>query len=196
MSSPLSGNEILHASCVAINDRAVLILGPSGSGKSTLALQLMAYGARLVGDDRIRLSVEGGALVAWPGPGLSGLIEARGMGILRADRAAEEPMDISDLPGAETGAGRSACRADDGRGPAPGTAGAAPVPRAGGAGIGHAAARVVCVVDLDRSEAERMPPSRHMSLLGQSVPLFYRAEGAHFAPALLQFLKAGRHAPS
>jgi HPr kinase/phosphorylase len=40
-------DTILHASCVALNGRAVLITGKSGSGKSALALQLMAYGAML-----------------------------------------------------------------------------------------------------------------------------------------------------
>ena len=44
-------SETLHASCVAIDDRAVLIEGSSGSGKSDLALRLIDRGARLVSDD-------------------------------------------------------------------------------------------------------------------------------------------------
>ncbi|QHQ37100.1 HPr kinase/phosphorylase [Algicella marina] len=71
--------ERLHASAVAFGDRAVLILGPSGSGKSSLALELMALGAELIGDDQIL--AEDGRLS--PAPGLEGLIEARGVGILR-----------------------------------------------------------------------------------------------------------------
>ena len=43
----------LHASCIAVHGRGVLILGPSGAGKSSLALQLMALGADLVADDMI-----------------------------------------------------------------------------------------------------------------------------------------------
>ncbi len=75
---------LMHASCVAVSGRGVLIIGPSGSGKSALALQLMAYGAGLVADDRTELTVEGGVLIARCPPALSGLIEARGLGILRA----------------------------------------------------------------------------------------------------------------
>nr|WP_255697329.1 HPr kinase/phosphatase C-terminal domain-containing protein [Sinirhodobacter sp. WL0062] len=76
---------ILHASCVALDDRnAVLILGPSGAGKSTLALQLMAYGAHLVADDRVVLHKDGPDVIASAPESIAGLIEARGVGILRA----------------------------------------------------------------------------------------------------------------
>ena len=74
----------MHASCVAVSGRGVLILGPSGSGKSALALQLMALGAELVADDQTELSVEDGLIARCPAA-LSGLIEARGVGLLRAD---------------------------------------------------------------------------------------------------------------
>lgn len=76
---------ILHASCVSLDGSGVLILGQSGSGKSALALSLMAFGARLVSDDRTVLQGEGQAVVASAPAALMGLIEARGLGILRAD---------------------------------------------------------------------------------------------------------------
>ena len=80
---------ILHASCVALDRRGVLILGASGRGKSGLALRLMSCGAGLVADDRTCLYLEDGAdgprLVADAPPTLRGLIEARGVGILTAD---------------------------------------------------------------------------------------------------------------
>ena len=77
--------EILHASCVAVEGRGLLILGPSGSGKSSLALRLISLGAALVSDDVTRVARRGDALVAsCPNPDLQGLIEARGLGILRA----------------------------------------------------------------------------------------------------------------
>ena len=77
--------ETLHATCVAVDGRGLLILGPSGAGKSALALGLLSRGALLVSDDRTRLDVVGGALRAsCPNPDLQGLIEARGVGILRA----------------------------------------------------------------------------------------------------------------
>ena len=61
-----------------------MILGRSGSGKSALALQMMALGAGLIADDRTVLSVEHETLVADAPEAISGMIEARGVGILRA----------------------------------------------------------------------------------------------------------------
>lgn len=78
---------ILHATTVAVDGRGLLILGASGSGKSALALRLLALGAVLVADDRTELSVRAGALIARCPPALRGLIEARGIGILRAPAA-------------------------------------------------------------------------------------------------------------
>ena len=82
-SAPLS-EVIIHATTVALGARGVLILGPSGSGKSTLGLALMALGAQLVADDRTRLANAAGALIARCPPALLGLIEARGLGLIRA----------------------------------------------------------------------------------------------------------------
>ncbi len=76
---------ILHASCVAFQNSAVLIIGPSGSGKSGLALQLMGFGAVLVSDDKTALFRREGALIASAPVTIKGLIEARGVGILTAD---------------------------------------------------------------------------------------------------------------
>lgn len=75
---------ILHAGCVALDGRGLLIIGPSGSGKSSLALSLMALGADLVSDDRTILTLRGGELHAQCPPALRGMIEARGLGILNA----------------------------------------------------------------------------------------------------------------
>ncbi|GJE40055.1 HPr kinase/phosphorylase [Methylobacterium persicinum] len=75
--------ESLHAACVALGDAGVLIRGPSGSGKSTLALQLAdRTGAALVADDRVRVAVEAGRLIARPHPGEAGRVEIRGQGLL------------------------------------------------------------------------------------------------------------------
>lgn len=78
---------VLHASTVALNGRGLLILGPSGAGKSSLALRLLSLGARLVADDRTELARQGDSLVARCPPALRGLIEARGVGLLRSDPA-------------------------------------------------------------------------------------------------------------
>ena len=80
----------MHATCVAFGSaRGILIVGPSGAGKSALALQLMALGAALVSDDRTMLTVLEGAVWACAAPAIRGLIEARGVGLLRADPLAE-----------------------------------------------------------------------------------------------------------
>jgi HPr kinase/phosphorylase len=60
-----------------------LLRGRSGAGKSDLALRLIEGGADLVADDRVVLMQDGGRLLASPPPNLAGLIEARGLGILR-----------------------------------------------------------------------------------------------------------------
>lgn len=75
--------EIIHASAVAIDGRGLMILGPSGAGKSALALQMIALGAVLVADDRVALCADAGGLMAAPAPNIAGLIEARGLGLMR-----------------------------------------------------------------------------------------------------------------
>ncbi len=75
----------LHGTSVAFEGRALLLLGPSGSGKSSLALQLLAYGADLVSDDQTQLARDGDDVVVTAPSTISGLIEARGVGILRAE---------------------------------------------------------------------------------------------------------------
>lgn len=76
----------LHASCVALDSESgLLIIGPSGSGKSTLSLTMMALGATLVSDDRTLLTRDGADLMATAPGTLTGMIEARGVGILTAE---------------------------------------------------------------------------------------------------------------
>lgn len=82
MTAPLT-QQILHATTVALKDRALLIVGPSGSGKSGLALQLMALGAALVADDRTLVRKADTSLWAQAPESLPLLIEARGIGLLR-----------------------------------------------------------------------------------------------------------------
>lgn len=72
-----------HATCVALDGRAVLLRGPSGSGKSDLALRLIDAGGRLVADDQVELEVRDGALWASPPAAIAGLMEVRGVGLVR-----------------------------------------------------------------------------------------------------------------
>lgn len=95
--------EVLHATCVARDGRGLLILGASGRGKSALALQLIAYGALLVADDRTLLRSEGDRLIATCPEALRGRIEARGLGILGAPTCdAAEIALVADLDRQET----------------------------------------------------------------------------------------------
>jgi serine kinase of HPr protein (carbohydrate metabolism regulator) len=78
----------IHACALIVGDAGLLIRGPSRSGKSSLTLALLAAAeaegrfARLVADDRVGLSVEGGQLFGAPHPLIAGQIEQRGTGIL------------------------------------------------------------------------------------------------------------------
>ena len=74
---------LVHATSVAIGGHAVLLRGPSGSGKSDLALRLIDAGARLVADDQTRIWRDGNVLLVRAPEPIAGLIEVRGLGIVR-----------------------------------------------------------------------------------------------------------------
>lgn len=75
---------LVHATTVDIAGLGLLILGPSGAGKSDLALRLIARGALLIADDQTDvMPVDGGLRARGPAP-IAGIIEARGLGIVRA----------------------------------------------------------------------------------------------------------------
>lgn len=69
----------IHASCVARDGVGVILLGPSGAGKSDLVLRLLDRGFALVADDRVDI-VDG---IARAPAALAGLLEVRGLGIIR-----------------------------------------------------------------------------------------------------------------
>lgn len=134
--------SLLHASAVALNEDAVLIIGASGAGKSSLALRLMALGATLVGDDRVEVTLADNTLFVSPAPELAGLIEARGVGVLNAEYAK--------------------------------------------------VAKATLIVDLDRTEADRIPQRHSNVVLDVSLPCLHKADFPAFPEAILQYLKAGR----
>ena len=95
--------DTVHATCVAIAKRGILIIGPSGSGKSALGLALMALGAKLVSDDRTVLTNKAGILIANCPAAISGLIEARGLGLIHAQTLASAKIAlVVDLGQTET----------------------------------------------------------------------------------------------
>jgi serine kinase of HPr protein (carbohydrate metabolism regulator) len=84
----------IHGTAVAVAGQGLLILGPSGSGKSSLALDMMASGAALLADDRTDLRAEGNEIImSCPAP-LQGMIEAWGVGLLRAKAWGPAPLRL------------------------------------------------------------------------------------------------------
>lgn len=94
----MSERCLVHATAVALatdlGPRAVLLRGPSGSGKSDLGLRLIDAGARLIADDQSELVRVGDKIVVHPPPTIAGLIEVRGIGIIRLDPVVEAPLAL------------------------------------------------------------------------------------------------------
>lgn len=86
----------VHASCVLLDDRGLLILGDSGAGKTTLALGLVdrwrraGRFARLVADDRTMVWISGRRVLGRSHPRIAGDYELYGYGIRKtvSERAA------------------------------------------------------------------------------------------------------------
>jgi serine kinase of HPr protein (carbohydrate metabolism regulator) len=87
-------SETLHASCVTIDGRAVLITGPSGSGKSDLALRLIDRGATLISDDYTIVRREGTVIRASAPERIAGMIEVRGLGLMPMPHSGDAPVAL------------------------------------------------------------------------------------------------------
>ncbi len=81
----------MHGSCAAREGMGVLLTGPPGSGKSDLLLRLLSRGFSLVADDRVDVT----ELIARPPPNLAGLLEVRGIGIMRLPHLAEARLVLA-----------------------------------------------------------------------------------------------------
>jgi hypothetical protein len=67
----LRGTPCLHASAIAVADRALALLGPAGAGKSTTAAAFAERGYAVLAEDVLPLSGKDGDVMAWPGyPGI------------------------------------------------------------------------------------------------------------------------------
>lgn len=111
--STLLGVETVHATCVSIDGRGILLRGPSGAGKSDLALRLIATGAELVADDYTEVTCHDGLRpIGKAPPGIGGLLEVRGFGVVRVPCRTEveivvladlvPPADVDRMPAAGT----------------------------------------------------------------------------------------------
>ena len=80
--------DLVHATAVAswspTGWNGALLAGLSGAGKSGLALRLLHLGWRLVGDDYVEVWASDGSLYARAPERITGLIEARGVGLVPA----------------------------------------------------------------------------------------------------------------
>ena len=94
MTMPPLSSETLHASCVAIGGRAVLLHGRSGSGKSDLALRLIDRGAQLVSDDYTVVRRVGDGLVASAPANIAGRMEVRGIGVVAMEAVDGIPVAL------------------------------------------------------------------------------------------------------
>lgn len=86
--------SLVHGTCVALAGRGILLRGPSGAGKSDLALRLIDGGAMLVADDQTRLERDGDTLLASPPATIAGLLEVRGLGLVRLPHLASSPLHL------------------------------------------------------------------------------------------------------
>jgi hypothetical protein len=80
----VAGDLLLHAAAVEVSGQAILLTGPGRAGKTTLAAALHNAGHRLLSDDAVRITFEGGRPRAFPGPALLRL---------RHDVAAQLPVE-------------------------------------------------------------------------------------------------------
>ncbi|KAB2851093.1 MAG: hypothetical protein F9K44_02770 [Hyphomicrobiaceae bacterium] len=94
---------LVHGTCVAVGPSALLLRGPAGSGKSDLALRLvldppsgvsLASAPRLVADDQCRMTREEGKIIVRPPMSIAGLIEVRGLGVIRLPYVAEAELRL------------------------------------------------------------------------------------------------------
>jgi HPr kinase/phosphorylase len=80
----------IHGSCASRSGDGVLLIGPPAAGKSDLLLRLLARGFDLVADDRVEI-VDG---MASPVASLAGLLEVRGLGIVRLPHVASARLAL------------------------------------------------------------------------------------------------------
>ena len=86
----------IYATCVSLNQKGILILGKSGAGKSDLAFRLIEQcGAILVADDRTNLLVNKNDLYASCPDNIKGLMELRGIGIIKKNTEKETIVKLA-----------------------------------------------------------------------------------------------------
>jgi hypothetical protein len=70
LAAAAQGLDLLHASAVELEGRAVAFTGASGVGKTSLTAQLVARGYGFITDDVLAVDTDGVRMLAYAGPGL------------------------------------------------------------------------------------------------------------------------------
>jgi HPr kinase/phosphorylase len=105
MNPDLPQAVVLHASCLDLDGKGVLIEGRPGAGQSDLSLRLIDQpgrgltgdalkGARLVADDQVVVKRLESRLLASPPDRLKGLIEVRGLGIVKIPHCSQTVLHL------------------------------------------------------------------------------------------------------
>lgn len=82
---PPKPDQPIHASAFAYAGMGCLLLGASDSGKSRLVAEALIHGGQLIADDRVQLDARDGMLIASAPAALAGVLELRGLGLIRAE---------------------------------------------------------------------------------------------------------------
>ena len=91
---------MMHATCISLQGKGILLTGASGCGKSDLALRCIEQlGATLVADDQVELTADKTSghkitVLASPPPTLQGKLEVRGVGIITQPWAKKVPVAL------------------------------------------------------------------------------------------------------
>jgi HPr kinase/phosphorylase len=96
-----AAGQTIHATAVSVNGYGVLLIGPSGSGKSDLALRLIDRGAVLICDDCVIVNSSTPAPTLEAAPNIAGMIELRGIGILKLPFVDNIPLRLCAILGKE-----------------------------------------------------------------------------------------------
>lgn len=84
-----------HATAVAVQSEAVLLLGESGVGKTSLALRLIDAGATLIADDQVDITaIQDDTLLVSSPSSLAGVVELYGAGLIRLPYVARAPLRL------------------------------------------------------------------------------------------------------
>ena len=92
----MSNNDFLHATLISLGNYGVLLKGKSGLGKSDLALRLIeGNNACLVADDIVEISKEKNNIYGRAPDNLRGLLEVRGVGIVKYPYRERQKINIA-----------------------------------------------------------------------------------------------------